>query len=65
MTTVSEFTVREGQTVPFVLTHQASHLPPAAPIDPAAALAETEAFWRDWLAKCMLDGHMPRRSRAR
>ena len=56
MTTVSDFIVREGQTVPFVLSHQASHLPPAPGIDPAKALAETEAFWSEWLAKCVLDG---------
>jgi GH15 family glucan-1,4-alpha-glucosidase len=56
MRTVSDFTVREGQTVPFVLTHQPSHMPPASGIDPEAALAETEAFWGDWLAKCVLDG---------
>jgi GH15 family glucan-1,4-alpha-glucosidase len=56
MSTVSDFTVREGESVPFVLTHQASHLPPAPGIDPGAALAQTEAFWGDWLAKRVLDG---------
>ena len=30
---------RPGETVPFVLTYAPSHLPPPAPIDPAAALA--------------------------
>ena len=56
MSTVSDFTVVEGQSVPFTLTHQPSHLPPVSGIDPAAALAETEAFWGDWLSKCVLDG---------
>jgi GH15 family glucan-1,4-alpha-glucosidase len=55
MSTVSDFTVAEGQTLPFVLTHQASHLPRAEPIDPLDALAKTETFWKDWLSKCDLD----------
>jgi GH15 family glucan-1,4-alpha-glucosidase len=46
--TVGEFTVSAGDTVPFVLTYGASHLEPPARIDPMAALADTEAFWRDW-----------------
>jgi len=46
--TVAEFTVSAGETIPFVLTYGASHLPPPDPIDPTQALAETEAYWRDW-----------------
>ena len=46
--TVGEFTVSAGDMVPFVLTYGASHLEPPARIDPMAALADTEAFWRDW-----------------
>jgi len=46
--TVGEFTVSAGDTVPFVLTYGASHLESPARIDPMAALADTEAFWRDW-----------------
>jgi GH15 family glucan-1,4-alpha-glucosidase len=49
--TVGEFTVAAGQTVPFVLSYGASHLPPPEPIDPMAALADTEAFWADWSAR--------------
>lgn len=56
LTTVSEFTVSEGQTIPFVLTHQASHLPRAEGVDPAQALARTETFWKGWLSRCDLDG---------
>jgi GH15 family glucan-1,4-alpha-glucosidase len=50
MRTVGEFDVSAGQTVPFVLTHGASHLPPPASADPYASLATTEAFWAEWLA---------------
>jgi GH15 family glucan-1,4-alpha-glucosidase len=50
MTTVGEFEVRAGQTVPFVLTHGASHLPPPHGADPETSLASTEAFWTEWIA---------------
>jgi GH15 family glucan-1,4-alpha-glucosidase len=56
LTTVADFTVEAGQTVPFVLSYQASHLEPPKPIDPLAALAQTEAFWRDWLSRWSGDG---------
>jgi GH15 family glucan-1,4-alpha-glucosidase len=46
--TVGEFTVSAGETVPFVLTYGPSHLEPPEPIDPIAALADTEAFWTEW-----------------
>jgi GH15 family glucan-1,4-alpha-glucosidase len=49
-TTVAEFEATVGQPVPFVLTHQASHLPIPEPLNAPEALAQTETFWRDWLA---------------
>jgi GH15 family glucan-1,4-alpha-glucosidase len=58
-TTTSDFTVRAGQKVPFVLTHQVSHLPRPEPVDPAAALAGTERYWLDWIARCDYDGRWP------
>jgi GH15 family glucan-1,4-alpha-glucosidase len=56
MTTVAEFEVGEGEVVPFVLTYGPSHLAVPAPIDPARALQETEAFWIDWCSRCSYDG---------
>jgi GH15 family glucan-1,4-alpha-glucosidase len=50
--TVGTFVVSEGQTVPFVLTYGRSYLAPPDPIDPLAALRDTEKFWRNWSAKC-------------
>jgi len=44
----AQFTVHEGQTVPFVLTNGASHLRPPKAIDARAALAETERYWMRW-----------------
>ena len=39
-----------GTTVPFVLTHGYSHLPPPDAIDPQSSLEHTETFWREWVA---------------
>jgi GH15 family glucan-1,4-alpha-glucosidase len=51
LTTVSEFDVNEGEVVPFVMTHTASHLRLPRAIDPVKALKETEKFWREWVGK--------------
>lgn len=56
MTTVADFEVSAGQTIPFVMAYGASHLAVPAPIDPAKALRDTEAFWRDWCGKFDYDG---------
>ncbi len=56
MTTIAEFEVKAGETVPFVLTYGPSHLAPPKPIDPEAALQETEAFWKDWCSRYRRDG---------
>ncbi|MEY9757301.1 glycoside hydrolase family 15 protein [Bradyrhizobium yuanmingense] len=56
LTTVSDFEVKEGETVPFVLTYGPSHLAPPAPIDAELALQETEKFWEDWCGHCTRDG---------
>ncbi|MEW6438552.1 MAG: glycoside hydrolase family 15 protein [Pseudomonadota bacterium] len=57
--TVAEFEVAEGDCIPFVLSHRASHLSPPAMIDWRAAFDETEAFWLNWAARCTYVG--PRR----
>ncbi|WP_092254000.1 glycoside hydrolase family 15 protein [Bradyrhizobium sp. Rc3b] len=56
LTTVSDFEVKAGETVPFVLTYGPSHLEPPAPIDPEIALQDTEKFWQDWCGHCARDG---------
>ena len=55
-TTIGDFTVSAGQTIPFVLTYSASHLPPPAPIDAQKALVDTEKFWRHWTSRCTSAG---------
>ncbi|MDQ2894218.1 MAG: glycoside hydrolase family 15 protein, partial [Actinomycetota bacterium] len=48
--TVSEFTVRPGDRVPFVLTWHPSHEPSPKLVDPEQALSDTLSFWTDWVA---------------
>jgi len=56
LTTVADFEIGEGETVPFVLTYGPSHLPVPAPINPAVALQETEEFWAEWCSRCTYEG---------
>jgi GH15 family glucan-1,4-alpha-glucosidase len=56
MTTVGAFTVEAGETTPFVLSYGLSHLAVPPAVDAARALAETEAFWRDWTARSNVSG---------
>ena len=56
LTTVADFEVGEGETIPFVLTYGPSHLPVPAPIDPAQALQDTEEFWTEWCSHCTYQG---------
>jgi len=56
LATVAEFTVAAGETVPFVMSYAASHLPPPAPVDAAAALTATEKAWRSWSDRCACEG---------
>ncbi|MFL9962720.1 glycoside hydrolase family 15 protein [Paraburkholderia sediminicola] len=56
MRTVAEFTVSEGERVPFSLAYAPSHLriPPAR--DPHTALARTENHWLEWSARGTVEG---------
>jgi GH15 family glucan-1,4-alpha-glucosidase len=56
MTSVADFEVSEGETVPFVMTYGPSHLEVPAAIDPARALRETEEYWREWSGRCTYQG---------
>lgn len=54
--TVGEFTVEAGQTVPFTLSHSASHVSPPPPLDAEQALAETRSQWEEWSGRCVTSG---------
>ena len=56
LTTVGEFTVGAGETAAFVLSYAPSHWAPPRAIDPQKALADTEAFWREWVGRCTYTG---------
>ena len=55
-TTVAEFTVTQGDRVPFVLTWFTSHVEPARAINPEHALRDTEKFWKKWASQCRYSG---------
>jgi GH15 family glucan-1,4-alpha-glucosidase len=56
LTTVADFEVSEGETIPFVLTYGPSHLPLPKAINPKYALQETEEFWAEWCSRCTYNG---------
>jgi len=56
MTTVSDFTLREGQQMTFALTWYPSHEAPPAPVDSNYAVAVTEAWWQAWSSSCSFEG---------
>jgi len=56
MRTYAEFSVGEGDRVPFVLRWFPSDQTPPEPIEPERALEETVAFWEEWAAVCKFEG---------
>jgi GH15 family glucan-1,4-alpha-glucosidase len=56
LTTVAEFTIAEGDRVPFVLTWFASHKEPPRAINHEHALRDTTAYWKQWSEKCVPHG---------
>ncbi len=54
--TYAEFTVDEGDRVPFVLTWFPSHEELPEPVDAEEALADTEEYWTEWASACKMDG---------
>ncbi len=54
--TVAEFTVSEGEQVPFMLSWNPSHEKGLPPDDPMKVLAKTEKSWRKWSKGCTCAG---------
>jgi GH15 family glucan-1,4-alpha-glucosidase len=55
--TRGEFGVEAGESVAFVLSYGLSFASLPLPIDPFAALQETESLWRGWSDRCPDVGH--------
>jgi GH15 family glucan-1,4-alpha-glucosidase len=58
-TTVAEFTVTEGQRLPFALSYFASYESPPPPLDPWVALEATTQEWRNWCGRSTYRGRWP------
>jgi GH15 family glucan-1,4-alpha-glucosidase len=56
LTTYSDFTVAPGDRVAFAISWQPSHKQPPPVPWPDEALAQTEDFWREWVAQCAYHG---------
>jgi GH15 family glucan-1,4-alpha-glucosidase len=56
LTTVAEFTVAEGQRIPFELTWYPSHQPMPDALDAEEAIRHTQAWWEEWSARCTYEG---------
>ncbi len=54
--TVAEFTVWEGQQIPFSLTWFPASEEPPRPVDAAYAIQDTELWWTDWASQCNFEG---------
>ncbi|UYN95533.1 MAG: glycoside hydrolase family 15 protein [Enhydrobacter sp.] len=54
--TVATFSVREGETIPFELSHCLSHLDDPPPSDAIGAVDDCTGFWRDWIANVDTSG---------
>ena len=56
LTSVARFVARAGDRIPFVLTWGRSEEAPPPALDPEAALANTEAYWTDWVSQLTYHG---------
>ncbi len=55
LTTRSEFTVREGDSVPFTLSYHLSHKAPHFVPDRDESLNQTLTSWREWSKRCLFE----------
>ena len=54
--TVSEFTLREGQTARFDLAYGSSFLPVPPATDMETSLRKTQEWWSAWISRCTYNG---------
>ncbi|HET6882686.1 MAG TPA: glycoside hydrolase family 15 protein [Pirellulales bacterium] len=56
LTSVAEFSVGEGEEVPFVLRWHPSHEEPPPDVDAREAVRFTEEWWTEWAGRCRYTG---------
>jgi GH15 family glucan-1,4-alpha-glucosidase len=56
LATTAEFTVSEGERIPFVLMWHPSHEPTPPIVDAEETIAHTEQWWRKWSSRCTYEG---------
>jgi GH15 family glucan-1,4-alpha-glucosidase len=56
MHSVAEFTLRKGESMPFVLAYSESFQPLPLSVDAYISLEETERYWRRWSGICNVKG---------
>ncbi|HZD37042.1 MAG TPA: glycoside hydrolase family 15 protein [Actinomycetes bacterium] len=54
--TLAEFTVEEGERVPFMLTWHESYRDAPRPIEPIRAVDDTESWWSNWAGRITYEG---------
>jgi GH15 family glucan-1,4-alpha-glucosidase len=57
--TVADFTLREGEKMPFGLHWYPSHRQPPAPSRVEEAIERTARWWRRWMRRCAYRGRYP------
>jgi GH15 family glucan-1,4-alpha-glucosidase len=53
---IATFDISAGERRAFVMTWHPSHCAAPQPVEPLAALRDTEQFWRDWTSRCTYEG---------
>jgi len=56
LSTVAEFTVTEGQSIPFSLSWYPATEAPPRPVDAVYAISDTEQWWAEWVSQCNYEG---------
>ncbi len=56
LTTVADFSISAGESVPFVLAWHASHESVSDIPDAEEAIRSTEAWWKEWSSQCNYNG---------
>ncbi len=54
--TIADFTVSEGQRIPFSLSWFPANEEPPRPVDAVYAIEDTETWWHDWASQCTYEG---------